>query len=246
MTLPRVARAGDAFTATISDDWLQGRTAYGGASAAIALAAVKAAYDDLPPLRSLQIAFAGPLAGEVSATPQLIRRGKNSAFVACDMGGADGTGLRALFLFMNPRTSTIAHSGPTPPLHIRPGQLANGALPGFLANFDFAEAGKRSAGHLRWARLKAHDDLDSEIELVAVADALPPAAMALADRWGPISTTLWQLNLLTDSPRTTDGWWLIGADLLQAGNGASSQSMTIWNHAGMPIATATQSVALFI
>ena len=61
--------------AHIADDWLQGRTAYGGASAAVALMAAKTAYPDLPPLRSVQIAFVGPLAGDVTATPALLRRG---------------------------------------------------------------------------------------------------------------------------------------------------------------------------
>ena len=63
----------------IAPEWLQGRTAYGGLSAAIALASAKAGYADLPPLRSAQIAFVGPLSGDVTATPALLRRGKNSA-----------------------------------------------------------------------------------------------------------------------------------------------------------------------
>ena len=76
MTLPFVTGDGPAYQSVIGDAWLQGRTAYGGASAAIALTAIKAAFPDLPPLRSAQIAFVGPLAGEVTATPVLLRRGE--------------------------------------------------------------------------------------------------------------------------------------------------------------------------
>ena len=109
MTLPRVTGDGPAYVAIIEDIWLQGRTAYGGASAAVALTAIKAAFPDLPPLRSAQVAFIGPLAGEVTATPVLLRRGKNSAFIGCDVVGRDGIGIRTLFLFMAPRDSAIAH-----------------------------------------------------------------------------------------------------------------------------------------
>jgi len=70
--------------------------------------------------------------------------------------------------------------------------------------------------------------------------------MALAKAWGPVSTTTWQLNLVTDLPVTRDGWWLLGANTLHAGNGSSSQLMTIWNRDGAAVATATQSVALFV
>ena len=70
MSLPQIlaaATTGDkTLTAVIPDTWMQDRTAYGGLSAAIALEAAIRSQDDLPPLRSAQIAFVGPLAGEVT------------------------------------------------------------------------------------------------------------------------------------------------------------------------------------
>ena len=59
----------------IPPSWHQGRTAYGGLSAALAYQAAKLAEADLPPLQSAQIAFAGPLAGEVTITASTLRRG---------------------------------------------------------------------------------------------------------------------------------------------------------------------------
>lgn len=249
MTLPSVEQHGDAFRATISDQWLQGRTAYGGASAATALLVAKAAFPDLPPLRSVQIAFVGPLSGDVTVTPSLLRRGKNSAFVACDVASSEGVGLRALFLFMASRESAIDHLDLAPPPYDSPetDPVDPETLPqGFLRNFDLAGAADRDAGFVRWARLRERDGIDTETELMAIADALPPAAMRLAKQWGPISSATWQLNLVTDAPATRDGWWLLGADTLHAGHGSSSQSMTIWNRDGEAVATATQSVALFV
>ncbi len=236
--------------AVIGDDWLQGRTAYGGASAALALASAKATYNELPALRSAQIAFVGPLSGAVETRPLLLRRGKNSAFIGVDLAGNEGVGLRALFLFMANRASTVRHGD----LTIEPPSAPDDAIidgstigQGFLQHFEFAEAGDPAPGNwLRWARLKDRRSLEPDVELVALADALPPAAMSVAKQWGPISTTTWQLNLVTDAPATRDGWWLLGAELLHAADGNSSQAMTIWNRDGTEVATATQSVALFI
>lgn len=246
MRLPDVADG----RATIGTEWLQGRTAYGGASAAVALQTAKNAVADLPPLRSAQIAFVGPLSGGVTATPVLLRRGKNSAYVGVDVTGSEDVGLRALFLFMANRESAIQHGNLTvaPPTHPEDAPVEGASIgPGFLQNFEFAKAGEPAAGKwLRWARLKERDNLDPEVELIAIADALPPAAMSVAETWGPVSTTTWQLNLVTTAPTTRDGWWLLGADLLHAANGNSNQTMTIWNREGAAVATATQSVALFI
>lgn len=237
------------YTATLGEDWLQGRTAYGGISAALALAAVKQAYPDLPPLRSAQIAFVGPLSGAVRATPAQLRRGKNSAFVSCDVISDDGVGLRALFLFMASRESAIAHLDLDPPsVGIPEDDIIDPArLPqGFLTNFVLSGMSKIPGTAQRWVQLRERVMLDVETELVVIADALPPAAMTLIRDWGPISTTTWQLNMVTDAPATRDGWWLLEAKTLHAGHGSSSQTMTIWNRDGAPIATATQSVALFI
>lgn len=228
---------------------MQGRTAYGGASAALALIAAKAAFPDPPPLRSVQIAFVGPLSGEVRMTPSLLRRGKNSAFVSCDVIGRDGVGVRALFLFMASRESAISYANLPVPAHDAPeiGPVDPAKLPeGFLRNFDLAGGAKRETGFLRWARLRDRSGVDPEVELLTIADGLPPAAMVFAREWGPISTTTWQINLVTDTPLTRDGWWLLGAETLHAGHGSSSQIMTIWNRDGAAIATATQSVALFV
>jgi acyl-CoA thioesterase len=250
MSFPTLSRDAAVFRTSIQEAWLQGRTAFGGVSAGIALAAAKAAFVDLPPLRSAQIAFVGPLAGSAQVEPVLLRRGKNSAFVGCDLLSEEGVGLRALFLFMNPRPSSIDFTRLPVAVALDPASaiIDGGSIgPNFLANFEFVQCAEQPPGRtMRWVRLKERVDLDREVELVAVADALPPAAMTLAKSWGPISTTTWQLNLTTDNPATTEGWWLLEATTLMAQNGASSQTMTIWNRDGDPVATATQSVALFV
>ena len=80
---------------------------------------------------------------------------------------------------------------------------------------------------------------------MAIADALPPAAMGAMTKPGPVSTMNWQFNLLTDNPTTEQGWWWVDADGHQAANGSSSQYMSLRNAAGEPVMMGMQSVAVF-
>src|SRR3546814_2043350 len=72
------------------------------------------------------------------------------------------------------------------------------------------------------------------IALLAMGDALPPAAMALFTEFGPISSMNWTVNMLTGTPRTDDGWWLLSARTGYARAGFSVQDMMLWNRAGEP------------
>lgn len=57
----------DGFVVEIPATWLQGRTAYGGFTSAIALAAAHRVCPDRLPLRSAQLAMIAPLSGRVEA-----------------------------------------------------------------------------------------------------------------------------------------------------------------------------------
>jgi len=54
-----------------------------------------------------------------------------------------------------------------------------------------------------------------------------------------------QINMLTDTPTTDDGWWYLSSETHHAANGASSQYMTAWNSRGEAVLTGMQSVAIF-
>lgn len=239
------------FRSRIPDHWLQGRTAYGGLSAALALEAVLRRWPDLPPLRSAQIAFIGPLSGEVEVSTELLRRGRNAAFIQADLRSEAGLGLRATFVFMAAQDSHVDH--PPKPLVVEaPEDLPSFQPPAnvvaFAQNFAFRQrVMDQGVPDIRnWAQLRQRGGLHPMVELMAVGDVLPPAAMALFTRAGPISSLNWQVNLLTDRPATRDGWWLLRATADQAQQGSSSQRMGIWNSDGQPIAAMTQSVALFV
>lgn len=249
--LAAAARTDQGLRTAIPADWMQGRTSYGGLSAALALQAALEGEPDLPPLRSAQIAFIGPLAGEVTVTATKLRRGRNAAFIQSDIVSEAGLGLRANFVFMAPLASAIAHdvaerAAFAPP----PGGAAlyTGPDDFFTGNFNFFDhrEGTGPAEWLRWARLRARDSLHPFVELMAIGDALPPAAFKLAEeRRTPLSSLNWQINFQTATPRTEQGWWLLHASAATARDGYSSQRMAIWNAAGEPVAEAMQGVAIF-
>ena len=248
--LAQAQRTDTGFTTEIPSNWLQGRTAYGGLSTALALAAAKQIEPDLPPLRSAQVAFVGPLAGPVTVTATKLRRGRNAAFIQADITSEAGLGLRTTFVFMAPLQSAIDHDATAAAQHAPPpadAQLYTGPAEFFTGNFNFYDL-KDEAGPtewLRWGRLIDRERLDPEIELMAMGDALPPAAFKLFQKMTPLSSLTWIVNILVPAAATQDGWWLLEAQTDRAREGYSSQSMRMWNAYGALVAEGMQGVAIF-
>ena len=249
------ARAIDGgFAAAIPDSWMQGRTSYGGFSAALALTAAQQLAGDLPPLRSAQISFVGPLAGEVAVRAKFLRRGRNASWVSAEVTSDAGVGLTATFVFMGPvESSTLhLHNVPAPAELIAPDDalpLPEGRGPGFGVHFDRRFAVPRTAAKLPelnwWIRLKDAGGLDPMTALLLIADALPPGVMPLMEARSPVSSMTWLINLLTPLPQTRDGWFLLRAAGNYAQQGCSSQDMAIWNAGGQAVAVGMQSIAIF-
>lgn len=238
------------FVAHVPTDWLQGRTAYGGLSSALALHAAQALEPNLPPLRSAQISFIGPLAGEITVTATKLRRGRTAAFIQADIVSEAGLGYRATFVFMAAQPSRIDLRGGLAS-DLRPpapdAKLYTGPDGFFTGNFNFLDLkAPGEAEWLRWARLREGGGLAPAVEIMAIADALPPAAFKLLGKaFVPLSSLTWIVNLLTPAPATRDGWWLLHADTAHAVDGGSSQTMTVWNADGEAVAQGMQSVAIF-
>ncbi len=257
MSLPEIFAAArltkTGLIAEIPEEWMQGRTSYGGLSAALALEAARRLADDLPPLRSAQIAFVGPLAGEVEVRTRMLRRGRNASWVTAEVESAAGVGLVATFVFMGAVTSSVhLHDVPPPAGLIAVDDsepLPGGIGPGFTRHFERRFALPRKVDKLPelqwWMRLKDRSGLDPMVELMLCGDGLPPGVMPLLTRTTAVSSMTWQINLLTSAPVTRDGWWLLRAAGNYAEAGCSSQDMAIWNADGVAIATGMQSIAIF-
>ncbi|MFM5923050.1 MAG: acyl-CoA thioesterase [Novosphingobium sp.] len=253
-TLSNLRPIDGGFATAIPEDWMQGRTTYGGFSAALALEAARGLAADLPPLRSAQVAFVGPLSGEVEVRARILRRGKNASWASAEITSEAGVGLTATFVFMGAveQSALHLHQVPPPAGLIPPEQAARfpeGRGPGFGVHFDRAFALPRSEEKLPeldwWVRLKDRDGLDPMVALLLLGDALPPGVMPLMDARAPISSMTWLINLLTPLPATRDGWYLLRSAGNYAEKGCSSQDMAIWNADGEAVAVGMQSIAIF-
>ena len=250
------------FALSIPPEWHQGRTAFGGFSASLALAAARqAGGEGLAPLRSAQISFAGPLYGPVEVRARGLRSGKSATWASAEIARDGEVGLTANFVFVSPRQSTADFAErPVPaglvpveqaaPMTLRPQQ------PVFLQSFyevryalprseEKPRGGEKQPEMCWWVRLNGHPGLDAATELLLVADCLPPAVMPMIPLTAPASTMMWQATLLDPAPATRDGWWLVRARADYAGGGFSSQQMGIWDADGRPVLSGFQSVAVF-
>ena len=178
-------------------NWFQGRTIYGGLSAALALqSARQTAAQELPPLKAAQILFVGPASGSLRFTTQRLRQGKSVTSISVDcLSGAD-VALRAVFLFATPRSSRIQHELFSRPAVNAPDNYQrlppSSSAPAALSNFDlrFAGGSQPVSGSERgefvaWVRHGEATGVDPAVALLALADALPPSRHGLLHRIFP-------------------------------------------------------------
>lgn len=241
----------------VTPDWMQGRTVYGGMSAALCLQAVRNEYPELPPLRSAHISFAGPVAGDVSITTRILRQGKSASFLTADLSSEAGFGTHATFTFGADRPSTKRQTRfPMPvvptPQEVGPHFGEGGARPHFTNHFDMRLAagsrpvsGAQEANICLW--LKAHGGMNGalDVALLALGDAPPPAALSLYDQPTPLSTMTWAVDMMSTDLESPDGWYLSHLKADAVGDGYSAQSMGMWTSDGRPIMASKQCVALF-
>lgn len=247
---------GGGLALAITDDWLQGRTGYGGLTAALAYETAKrAGGEGLPPLRSAHVAFVGPLSGDVALRPRVLRRGRNATWITVEIVSGDAVGLTATFVFMGPVESALHHDAVPPPAgHVAPEDAApvpdTPETPVFFASHMEARHAVPRGGPTRpevdfWVRVGGHEGIDPMAAILLVADAPPPSVVPMLGRRVPISSMLWQVNVLTPTPATRDGWWLCQSAGDYAERGCSSERLTVWNADGVPMVTGMQSVAIF-
>lgn len=248
---------GETCSVTATEDWLQGRTIYGGLSAAFCLESVARRFGELPPLRSAQFGFVAPAAGTVTIKPTVLRKGKSTVFVGVDLFGEAGLATRATLCYGMARASSALYGALPAPAVPEPETCPPffRKIPGlnFIQHFD----GRFARGHApfsegqdpefgMWLRHADPARPASTAALVALTDAPPPAALVLFKTPGPISTMTWAIDLLTDRLETKDGWWLMQTRAENVASGYSSQATTLWNADRQPVLVSRQNVAVFM
>lgn len=243
------------FSTTITKNWMQGRTTYGGLSAALCLKAVELEFQDLAPLRSAQINFIGPAGGEVNIRTKVLRQGRSVSYISAEMFGEKGLATHAVFCFgahrdsrlnerftKKPEVADVSESKPFFDNEMRPAFVDNYEV--FLAQGGQPISDSTDHEHYIWTRHKDSEANDLAA-LIGIADMPPPAVLPMFKEFAPISSMTWMMNFLSEDIQTKDGWWLLRSAAEHAQDGYSSQDMQIWNTDGELVISGRQNVAIF-
>ncbi len=241
----------------LTPNWLQGRTAYGGWQAALAVCAMRQIIGPDIPLRSLQANFIAPIGlGLITATAELLRQGKSAAQIEARICVDGKVAFAAVGIFGLARPSAIAEQ-PQAGAVVLPDTLTDrayldGAMPQFLQNFDMRWAagappfsGTPHSESKIYARFR-DEHITSEAHLICIADVIPPSAISMLSAPAMISSMNWTLEMISPlNDSETRGWLRFDSALTAAGDGYGWENTSIWSDQGKLIALSRQCVALF-
>jgi acyl-CoA thioesterase len=248
----------DAFRATVTDDWAQGRATFGGLVAAVGNEVLRRLVPADRPLRSLQTTFIGPAgAGEWAITGRVLRVGKAVTLASCEIreGGHVVATLTGVYGFDRPSRVQIRPQ-------IRPTERAVNDLqdmrfvPGVAPNFvqHFA---------VRWAhgaRPFSGSDVSSssayvrhrdggaltESHVVALIDAIPTPALQMLTAAAPASSLVWTLEFFEhDFPCSNEQFWRLDTQIDAATAGYVNQTTLVAAPSGQPVGLSRQLFAVF-
>ena len=253
--LDQLAGEGTEFRATPSEEWRQGRTVFGGLSASLAVKAAQRAFPDLPPLRSAQFVFLGPVTGPLEIAPRLLRAGKSVSFVEVNTTSDSKHVFRATLLFGAPRHSDYSYLSLPVPDAPAPDGLADffdapfaprctGQFEGRVAGGARPISGADKPELLLWIRHRDQSAPDEISSILALGDVPPPAAITMFKSSAPISTVSWSVDIIGTHFRGA-AWHLAHVEAETVGEGYSSQRIALWDFEGKPVLTGRQTVAVF-
>ncbi len=243
----------------VPQNWMQGRTTFGGFSSALMLSTVHAHHKGLPPLRSALINFTAPIGAAPTISTEVLRQGRNVTIISARAEIEGQVAATATFSFGHAQDSHVAFDHPAKPApdpeacdpYFPPG-LPRPPIP-FLENFDVNRVegslpfSGAEHGYLRlWARHRDPRMWDRMEGLISVADLPPPAIYPTLKKPGPNSSMNWIFNVVSEDVHTRDGWWLLEHQLTAGRDGYSSQVMRVWNTDGDLIVDGMQSVIIFV
>jgi len=237
----------------VGEDWMQGRSVFGGLQAAVALRAMRTLVADVP-LRALQMTFIAPVAGDLRARARILRSGKSATHVEARIGADDQVLATALGIFGGGRASIVRRDLPAPVPMTAKGKFpfVAGIVPDFMQHFDvdlLEGALPFSATQVERVvyQLALRDSGPmSEAHLLAIADFVPPVALSWMPAVVPGASMTWMLEILDEdfASQPLHGW-RIDARMVAAREGYTSQSTTIHAPNGSAIALSRQSMAVF-
>jgi len=243
--------------ASFTEAWTQGRSAFGGLSAALAVCGAAKLLQSPQPARSLMVSFIGPIPpGEVIVQPRIQRQGKNVTQLSAELLSGDELCLQAMAVFGNVRKTLRVAPDPgfkPSPKKAEQGFEGNRVIPPFLRYFEgywtgggipFSGTGDNSLGI--WVRHKS-DMSDFPIEkLVALADIPPPVILShYSEPAVPASSLTWSLEFVMEPEAVESDWFYLDYQIDHAAHGYTQQSGKLFTENGELCALSRQCMVYF-
>lgn len=246
----------DTWLLTLPTGWMQGRSIFGGLSAAAMAALARRIEPD--PQRGLRVAsiqlLAPVVAGSVRGEAQVLRQGRNITFMEVRLYQADSVVARATFVLAKALPSTLDVPAPPAPSIPEPETLnpmpyIEGVVPEFTQHVDMRWAD----GHLPFSGSTAPEftgafryrvPLGSCEGVLALLDTFPPPSLSMAKKPCPASTVSWTAHLIAN-PSSFDGWFKIRYATLLGHDGLHTTHAHLYDNKDTLVAWSEQLVALF-
>ncbi len=248
------------YTFSVTEDWLQGRTAFGGLSAG---AAVRAMLEHVPherKLRSLMVSFVAPVKeGEAQVLVSILRSGRALHQVEARVMQEEQVCLVLLGSFGAAHDKYLPMEPPSAPVLPAPEDaLPMPFIPGVTPNFtqhleyqwtvdSIPFSGSQEAHCQGWVRFKEGAPVGWP-ELVGLLDSWPPPIISTADGFVPASSVTWMINVFAEVP--VDGfagtdWWMYDAECSVSKDGYADTQGQLWDQSGRLIARSRQLAVEF-
>ncbi|MCV2885213.1 thioesterase family protein [Aestuariibacter sp. AA17] len=247
-------------TMLVPKDWSQGRTLYGGVSAALAYEAMRVSIHADRLLRSFNCNFVGPIEPDApfEVKVEILREGKNASQILARIVQNGNVSLLAQASFGVPRKSKVTvanndkHTMALPKKAKFIPQIPK-LTPKFLRHFELAiDSGKlpftgSKDHHIHgWMRYKKAPATITDAHLIGLIDAWPPTVLQMLKWPAPASTMSWNVEFIHPHAEfKADGWFAYQVDTRQAADGYGHTEANIWDENGDLIAISRQAVAIF-
>ena len=235
--------------------WMQGRSVFGGFTAAAAVAAAHRHVDDHRQLRSLNIQFLRPcVPGSVVAECALLRQGKTASFVQVNLRQETSlvSVLHLVFAALDSRRTEVV---PNPsPLTIDPATLSDlpyveGLTPEFTQHFAFrwASGGYPFSGseEARFAGFIQPRGIVGDIEgVIALLDAWPCPTLSVLSAPAFASSVAWTAHVHR-VPTSFSGWFAFEYETVMGAGGFHTIVGRLYGPDGSLVGWTEQLAAVF-
>lgn len=247
----------------VDQSWGQGRTLFGGVSAAVALEKARQQIDDSRPLRSLSVSFCGATLAntDFQIHTQLLSEGKSVSQINGQITQNDKVVTQITACYGIERESEIDIQAPAQHLpELGTGQrmsYISGLTPEFVQHIDyeytqgqFPFSNSQHNELAGWMRFNEAGKQFSESHLVALIDSWPPVVLQKLKKLAPAATVTWNLEIvqpmsLLKEPLTAGEWLYYEAEIKQAHHGYVHTEAKVYSPDGTLIALSRQLVTIY-